>query len=93
MSLLDQLSVEIKKNRPLMQNKQVLRHQDSAPCHKSMKTMVRLNELCFELLCHPAYSPDLEWFYKKGIYRSCYREFYLNVVLLVKLRSAVLVWN
>ena len=33
--------------------------QDNAPCHKSMKTLVKLNELSFELLPHPPYSPDL----------------------------------
>ena len=58
MALLDRLSEEIKKKRPQMQKK-VLFHQDNAPCHKSMKTMVKLNELHFELLHHPAYSPDL----------------------------------
>ena len=44
---------------PLMQKKKVLFHQDNVPCHKSMKTMVKLNELSFELLPHPPYSPDL----------------------------------
>ncbi|KOX70270.1 Histone-lysine N-methyltransferase SETMAR [Melipona quadrifasciata] len=33
--------------------------QDNAPCHKSMKTMVKLNKLRFELLLHPPHSPDL----------------------------------
>ena len=42
-----------------MQKKKVLFHQDKATCHKSMKTMVKLNELCFELLPNPPYSPDL----------------------------------
>ena len=42
-----------------MQKKKVLFHQDNAPCHKSMKTMVKLNELRFELLFHPPYSPEL----------------------------------
>ena len=37
----------------------MLFHQDNAPCHKSMKTMVTLNELSFEFLPHPRYSPDL----------------------------------
>ena len=59
MALLDRLSEEIKKKRPQMQKKKVLFYQDNAPCHKSMKTMVKLNELRFELLHHPAYSPDL----------------------------------
>ena len=59
MALLDLLGVGIKKKRPLMQKEKVLFHQDNAPCHKSMKTMVKLNELSFELLTHPLYSPDL----------------------------------
>ncbi|KOX68116.1 Histone-lysine N-methyltransferase SETMAR [Melipona quadrifasciata] len=37
----------------------LLFHQDNAPCHKSMKTMVKLNELLFELLPHTPYSLDL----------------------------------
>jgi len=37
----------------------VLFHQDNAPCHKSMKTIAKLNEMGFELLPHPPYSPDL----------------------------------
>ena len=42
-----------------MQKKKVLFHQDNAPCHKSMKTMIKLNELSFELLPHPPFTPDL----------------------------------
>lgn len=30
-----------------------------APCYKSKKMMVKLNELCSESLHHPMYSPDL----------------------------------
>ena len=66
MKLRDRLSAEIKKKRPDMQKK-VLFHQDNAPWHKYMKTMAKLNELSFELLPHPPYSPDLTpsdyWFY------------------------------
>ena len=59
MALLDRLSAEIKKKQPHMQNKKVLFHQDNAPCDKSMKTMVKMNELSFELLPHQPHSPDL----------------------------------
>ena len=59
MALLDRLSAEIKNKRPHMQKKKVLFHQDKAPCHKSMKMMVKMNELSFELLLHPPYSLDL----------------------------------
>jgi len=58
-ALLDRLKTEIAKKRPHLQKKKVLFHQDNAPCHKSMKTMAKLNELRFELLTHPPYSPDL----------------------------------
>ena len=67
MALLDQLSAEIKKKRPHMEKKKVLFHQDNALCHKSMKTMVKLNELGFKLLPYPPYSVDLApsdyWFF------------------------------
>ena len=59
MALLDRLSADINKKRSRMQKKKVLFHQDNGPCHKSMKTMVKLNELNFELLPHPPYNPDL----------------------------------
>ena len=42
-----------------MQKKKVLFHQENAPFHKSIKTMVKLNELSFELLPDPEYSLDL----------------------------------
>lgn len=58
-ALLDRLKEEIAKKRPHMKKKKLLFHQDNAPCHKSMKTMVKLNELHFELLPHPPYSPDM----------------------------------
>lgn len=57
--LLVRLKEEIAKKRPHMQRKKILFHQDNAPCHKSMKTMAKLNELGFDLLPHPPYSPDL----------------------------------
>ena len=59
MALLDRLRAEIKKKGPCMKKKKVLFHQDNAPCHKSMKAMVKLNELSFELLPQSPYSPDL----------------------------------
>ena len=59
MALLDILSAEIKKKRPHMQKKKVLLYQDNAPSHRSMKTIVKLNELSFEMLPHPPYFPNL----------------------------------
>ena len=60
-ALLNRFSAEIKKKRPHMQKKKVLFHQDNVPCNKSMKTMVKLNELSFDLLPHLPYSPDLAY--------------------------------
>mgnify|MGYP003416975832 FL=1 len=58
-ALLERLKDEIAKKRPHLKKKKVLFHQDNAPCHKSMKSMAKLQELGFELLPHPPYSPDL----------------------------------
>ena len=33
--------------------------QDSAPDHKSIKSMEKINELLFELLAYPPHSPNL----------------------------------
>ena len=53
------LKNEIGEKRLQMKKKKVFFHQDNAPCHKSLATMAKLNELSFELLPHPPYSPDL----------------------------------
>ena len=58
-TLLDRLEDAIKKKRPHMAKKNPMFQQDYAPVHKSMKTMVKLNDLRFELLPHSPYSPDL----------------------------------
>ena len=42
-----------------MEKKKSLFQQDNAPVHKSMKTMVKLIDLRFEMLPHALYSPDL----------------------------------
>ena len=42
-----------------MAKKKPLFQQDTALVHKSMKTMVKLNDLRFELLPHTPYSPNL----------------------------------
>lgn len=59
MCLLERLKYEIADKRPQMNKKKVVFHQDNAPCHKSVRTMAKINELGFELLPHPPYSPDL----------------------------------
>ena len=53
------LKNEIGEKRLQIKKKKVLFHQDNAPCHKSLATMAKLNELSFEFLPHPPYSPDL----------------------------------
>ena len=53
------LKNEIGEKRLQMKKKKVLFHQDNAPCHKSLATMAKLNELSRELLPHPPYSLDL----------------------------------
>ena len=76
MALLDWLSAEMKEKRPHMQNKKVLFHKGNVPYHKSLKTMVKLNELSFELLPYSPYSPYLSpsdyWLFAD--LKSCSRE-------------------
>lgn len=57
--LLRRLRNEIKKKRPGMLAKKVLFHQDNARPHTSCETMAEIHNCGFELLPHPAYSPDL----------------------------------
>jgi len=58
-NLLDQLNEKIREKRPGLQHKKIIFHQDNAPAHKSVLTMAKFNELKYELLEHPPYSPDL----------------------------------
>ena len=55
-ALLVPLKKEITKKQPQMKKKNVLFHQDNAPCHKLITMMAKLHELHFELLPHPLYS-------------------------------------
>lgn len=57
---LDRLDAEIKKKRPSVANRKgVLLQHDNARPHVSMKTRQKFQELGYEVLPHPAYSPDL----------------------------------
>lgn len=58
-NLLDKLDPIIGDKRPGLQKKKIIFHQDNARVHTSFKTMSKFNELSYELLEHPAYSPDL----------------------------------
>lgn len=58
-ALLDKLNDEIKHKRPHLAKKKVLYHQDNAPSHTSLKAMAKLDQLRFQLVAHPPYSPDL----------------------------------
>lgn len=58
-SLLDQLKREIAQKRPHLNKKKVLFHQDSGLFQTSTVAMAKINELQFDLIDHPPYSPDL----------------------------------
>ena len=51
------LKEEITKKWPQMKKKNMLFHQDNAPCHKLIATMVKLHELHFKQLLDPHNSP------------------------------------
>ncbi|XP_039303461.1 histone-lysine N-methyltransferase SETMAR-like [Solenopsis invicta] len=57
-ALVDKLKAIIKKKR-LHLAKKILFHQDKARVHTSIVALSKLNELKFEFLSHPPYSPDL----------------------------------
>ncbi|KAG5328551.1 SETMR methyltransferase, partial [Acromyrmex heyeri] len=48
-----------RKNRSHLAKKKVLFHQDNARVHTCSAPMAKFNEFRYELLPHPAYSPDL----------------------------------
>ncbi|GFU64787.1 histonelysine Nmethyltransferase SETMARlike [Trichonephila clavipes] len=58
--LLDRLKPVIDQKWPELANRRgVVFHQDSARPHTSIVTHQNLWELCWEVLMHPPYSPDL----------------------------------
>jgi histone-lysine N-methyltransferase SETMAR len=57
--LLTRLDGKICEERPSLQKKNIIFHQDNAPAHKSVLAMGKLRDLHYELLEHPPYSPDL----------------------------------
>lgn len=57
--LLARFDADLKRKRPHLAKKKVLFHQDNAPAHKSAISMAKLQELRYELVPHPPYSPDL----------------------------------
>lgn len=53
------LTHALRKKRPDVDLTSVILHQDNAPPHKAASTLLEIDLLGFELLNHPAYSPDL----------------------------------
>ncbi|GFW57747.1 histone-lysine N-methyltransferase SETMAR [Trichonephila clavipes] len=58
-SLLDKLKAELAENQSHLQKKKIVFQQDNAPFHTSAVVMANIQELRFQLLDHPPYSPDL----------------------------------
>ena len=56
-ALMDRLKEEITRKRPHLLNKKCMFLQDNTPAQKLLKTMAKINKLCFELLTHQPYSP------------------------------------
>ncbi|XP_035205064.1 histone-lysine N-methyltransferase SETMAR-like [Stegodyphus dumicola] len=58
-NLLDQLDIKIHGKRPGLKKKKIIFHQDNAPVHKGVLTIGKLQDLGYNLLSHPPYSPDV----------------------------------
>ncbi|GFT15440.1 putative DD34D transposase [Trichonephila clavipes] len=76
MVLLDRLKEKRRKITSSNAKEKVVFQQNNAPCHKSMKTMAKLNELHFKLLSHPPFRPDLVSVTTGSFQtlKECYRE-------------------
>lgn len=57
--LLERFDTDLKNKRPHLAKKKVLLHQDNARVHTCVVSMAKIHKLGYELLPHPAYSPDL----------------------------------
>lgn len=57
--LLDRLLIMIREKRPGLLKKKILYHHDNASVHTCRTAMQKLEELRFEIIDHPPYSPDL----------------------------------
>lgn len=58
-ALLDRLDAILREKRKRTQRKNILFLHDNAPAHKAHKSMNKLEQLRYELVEHPPYSPDL----------------------------------
>lgn len=58
-NVLDCFNNVLKEKRPHLAKKKVLFHQDNARVHTAPAPIVKFAEFRYELLPHPAYSPDL----------------------------------
>jgi histone-lysine N-methyltransferase SETMAR len=57
-NLLTRLDKKVCEERPSLQKKKIIFHQDNAPAHKSVLAMGNVRDLHYESE-HPPYSPDL----------------------------------
>ena len=57
--LLNVVKEDIRNKRKGLQTRGVVFHQDNARPHTAARTMAKIEELGWELLVHPSYSPDL----------------------------------
>ena len=53
------MDAESLKKRPALKRKRIIFHQNNARAHTYVLTMTKFKELNYELLEHPAHSPDL----------------------------------
>lgn len=58
-NLIDRLDTKICEKRPGLMKKRPIFHHDNAAVHRDILVMAKLEELHYELLENPAYSPDL----------------------------------
>ena len=58
-TLTGRFNEDLKKKRPHLAKKKGVFHQDNARVHTCAVSRAKFHELCYELVPHPTYSPDL----------------------------------
>ena len=53
------IAQKLRKHLPMRGAKGIFLHFDNSPIHKSQQSLEKINEIGFNLLEHPPYSPDI----------------------------------
>ena len=70
---MNELDIEIRKQRRVLISASIILHHDNAPTHASHFVSSTIHNLKYELLRHPSYSPDLSSLSERLFFVSCFK--------------------